>query len=89
MTGLAAGLQPRLMAGPLQVGVATTIGAYWLFRRAPPLPAAAPGARATLGLELPIGTRTRVVLEGGALILFAPGAHDAHSRHLGIGVGFN
>jgi hypothetical protein len=89
MAGLAAGLQPRLGMGPLQLGVTATLGGYWLFHRASGVAGVAPGARASLGLGVPIGTRTRVVLEAGALHLLAPGTHDARVRHLGIGVAFN
>lgn len=89
MAGLGAGLQPRINLGSLDFEVTATIGGYWLFRRATPLPAAAPGARATVGLGLPIGARTRVLLEAGALHLAAPGARDGNTRHIGIGVSFN
>jgi hypothetical protein len=89
MAGLAAGLQPRLRLGLLELQITTTVGGYWLFYRATPVAAVAPGARATLGLALPIGERTRVLLEAGALYLTARGARDGNTRHLGIGVSFN
>jgi hypothetical protein len=89
MAGLAAGLQPRLSLGLLELQITTTVGGYWLFYRATPVAAVAPGARVTLGLGLPIGEHTRVLLETGALYLTAPGARDGDTRHLGIGVSFN
>jgi hypothetical protein len=89
MAGLAAGLQPWVSLGPLELQLTTTIGGYWLIHRPTPVAAVAPAARATLGLRLPLGARARVLLEAGALHLTAPGARDGNTRHVGIGVSFN
>ena len=89
VAGLALGLQPRIEAGPLEVFATATAGGYWLYHHVSGLPAAAPGARVTFGLGLPVGARVHILLEGSALQLLRQGLHEAETRHLGIGVALN
>jgi hypothetical protein len=89
MVSVAAGLQPRVAVGPLQLRLTTTAGGYWLYHRASGLPGLAPGVRAGLGLGFPVGVHSYVVLQASVLRLLGSAIHDANSRQLGIGFAFN
>lgn len=89
IAGLSVGLQPRLHAGPLEFAVTGTAGGYWLFHRGSQLPALSPGVQGAVSLGLPIVSRLRILLEGNATHMLRPGASEANTRRLGIGVGFN
>jgi hypothetical protein len=89
MVSLAGGIQPRVMMGPLQLRVTTTAGGYWMYRRASDLPALAPGLRAGLGLGLPSGMHSYIVLQASVLRLIGSTVHDANSRQLGLSFAVN
>lgn len=86
VAGLTVGLQPRLHAGPVELLLTASGGGYWLYHHRADAPTTSPGVDGALAVALPITSRLRILLEGGATRLLLRRAGEANTRHVGLGL---
>lgn len=88
MAGLAAGIQPMVPLGPLQLRLNGLAGGYWLYHHPRNVAGLAAGLEGGATLALPIGTKVHFLVQGSMVHLLGEAGAAANSRHMGVGVAF-
>ncbi len=89
MASLGLGLQSVIPLAGVELRPSALVSGYWLYHRPSNQGPTAAGTDLGLGLGLPVGTRSRILLEARWVHLFGSSGNVGSSRRIGVGVALN